>query len=485
MGDPVEGLDVGALAQRLVHLEVAFAAGGTQGAEQLFEGHLMKVAGKTQPIAIGFQAADGFLEGFFVSLADAHHLTDGPHLGAEHVRYPLELFEGPAGELHDDVVARRRVFFQGPVPPIGDFVQGLTAGQQRRHPGNRKTGGLGRKGRRPGGAGVYFDHHHPSGFGVVGKLDVGATDDLDGLHDVVGVLLKPLLKFGSNGEHGRRAETVAGVNAHGIDVLDKADGDHLVLGVTDHLQLELLPAQNRLFHQHLVYKARRQPAGCHRPQLFDVVYQPAAGSAHGVGRPNHHRIAELFGHLFGIRHILDRPAARHLDFQPLHGFLEGQAIFAALDGVHADADDLHAVGVENPLSVKFRGQVQPGLPSQVRQQGVGAFALDNLGKHIYIQRLDVCDIRHARIGHDGGRIGVDQHDFVAEGSQGLAGLGAGVVELAGLSDDDRPRADDQDLFDVGSSGHLPSFRRIERTGRSGRLVCRRCDRLFTKSVQLY
>ena len=39
---------------------------------------------------------------------------------------------------------------------------------------------------------------------------------------------------------------------------------------------------------------------------------------------------------------------------------------------------------------------------------------------------------------------VDQDDPVALLAQRLAGLGAGVVELAGLADDDRAGADDQD-----------------------------------------
>ena len=38
--------------------------------------------------------------------------------------------------------------------------------------------------------------------------------------------------------------------------------------------------------------------------------------------------------------------------------------------------------------------------------------------------------------------------------QDLAGLRAGVVELGGLADDDRARAEDQDLLDVVAPGHL-------------------------------
>ena len=52
----------------------------------------------------------------------------------------------------------------------------------------------------------------------------------------------------------------------------------------------------------------------------------------------------------------------------------------------------------------------------------------------------------AGIGHDRGRVRVDQHDLVALFAQGLAGLRAGVVELAGLPDDDRAGADEQNAW---------------------------------------
>ena len=69
------------------------------------------------------------------------------------------------------------------------------------------------------------------------------------------------------------------------------------------------------------------------------------------------------------------------------------------------------------------------------------------------ERLDVGAVGQVRVGHDGGRVGIDQHHLVAVGPQRLAGLRAGVVELAGLADDDRAGADDQDAVEVVSSGH--------------------------------
>ena len=42
---------------------------------------------------------------------------------------------------------------------------------------------------------------------------------------------------------------------------------------------------------------------------------------------------------------------------------------------------------------------------------------------------------------------------IAVGAEGLGGLGAGVIELAGLADDDGAGADDEDAVKVVASGH--------------------------------
>src|SRR5205807_9301960 len=59
-----------------------------------------------------------------------------------------------------------------------------------------------------------------------------------------------------------------------------------------------------------------------------------------------------------------------------------------------------------------------------------------------------------RVGHDGGRVGVHENDAVALFLERLAGLGAGIIELARLADEDRSGADDEDGVDVSALGHL-------------------------------
>ena len=123
------------------------------------------------------------------------------------------------------------------------------------------------------------------------------------------------------------------------------------------------------------------------------------------------------------------------------------------DDLGVGADHLDAVLLQHAVLRQVHGQVQPRLPAQRRQQGVGPLGLDHLGHDLPGERLDVGAVGHLRVGHDRGRIGIDQHDLVAFFAQGLAGLGAGIIELAGLADNDRAGADQQNLMDVVTSWH--------------------------------
>ena len=113
----------------------------------------------------------------------------------------------------------------------------------------------------------------------------------------------------------------------------------------------------------------------------------------------------------------------------------------------------HAELLEHAHALEREGAVQRGLAAHGRQDRVGALLLDDLGDDLGRDRLDIGRVRHVRVGHDGGGVRVDQDDPVALLAQGLAGLGAGIIELAGLADDDRTRTDDQDRGDVGALGH--------------------------------
>jgi hypothetical protein len=62
-----------------------------------------------------------------------------------------------------------------------------------------------------------------------------------------------------------------GVHAHGIEVLDRADDDAVVLPVADNLHLEFLPPDHRLLDEELARGGSVEAALADRVELFHVV----------------------------------------------------------------------------------------------------------------------------------------------------------------------------------------------------------------------
>ena len=146
-----------------------------------------------------------------------------------------------------------------------------------------------------------------------------------------------------------------------------------------------------------------------------------------------------------------------------HRIFEEQAVFALLDGVELRADELRAVLFEDAAVGEFDGEIESGLSADGGKHGEDAgasavgehfgFDADDLFEIGAVERLDVGAVGHLGVGHDGGRVGVHQHHFVAFGLERLAGLRAGVVELGGLADDDGAGAEDEDFRDVVAAWH--------------------------------
>ena len=319
---------------------------------------------------------------------------------------------------------------------------------------NRETGRFGSKRGRTGGSGIDFDHDNPVVFAVVRELNVGSARHADRIHNPVGIILQTLLNFLRDGQHRSDTETVSGMHAHRIDIFNETDGDLLPLGVADHFQLQLLPAEHALFHEHLPDQAGGKPARHDLAELLHVIDDTAAGSAHRIGRAEHHGITEFVCNGFRLFHRVGWLGVRNGNTESRHGLFEFDAVFTTLDRVKIDADHLHIVFGEDALFMKFGRKVECSLSAEVRQERIGLFLGDDLFKALCGKRLDVGVVRHAGVRHDGGGIGVDQNDLVSGPSERLACLGPRIIEFTCLSDNDRAGTDDQDLFDVRAFCHL-------------------------------
>ena len=148
------------------------------------------------------------------------------------------------------------------------------------------------------------------------------------------------------------------------------------------------------------------------------------------------------------------PDARHVEADLDHRLLELLAVLGGGDGLGVGADHLRgARDADQAPLVELHRHVEPGLAAERRQHGVGPLPLDDPGEHLGRERLDVGAVGEVGVGHDRRRVGVGEHHPVALLAQHPAGLGAGVVELARLADDDRAGADDQDRLEVVAAGH--------------------------------
>ena len=149
--------------------------------------------------------------------------------------------------------------------------------------------------------------------GMHGELHVGAARrDADRARGREGRVAELLV--GEVGERLLRRDRprVAGVDAHRVEVLDRADDDGVAARVAHHLELVLLPAGEVLLDEHLPDRARVDPARDRGPQLLGRVRDAAAAAAERERRPHDRRHGEVdVGR--GARRSSAAPAGPRLD----------------------------------------------------------------------------------------------------------------------------------------------------------------------------
>ena len=455
MRDRGDVLDAHAFAERLADLEqpvgrTARERGGDHLAARTFQ-----LGEAVEAVEPGFESAQRLLHALLEIAPDRHDLADRFHRGRQVIGRALELFKREAGDLGDDVIngrleaGRRRA---GDL--VGQLVERVTHRQLRRDAGDGEARCLGRQRRGAADARVHLDHDQAPVLGIDRELDVGAARlhpdlaqhrDAGRAHDLVFLV----------GQRQRRGDgdAVAGVHPHRIDVLDRADDDRVVLAITHHLHLEFLPPEERFLDQDFG-GGRGFEAFLHDLVEFGLVIgDPAPGAAEGEAGPDDRRQP---GALKDLARLFQRVGdARARGFQPdlVHRVAEPLAVLGFVDRVGLGPDHLDAVFGEHAHFIELERAVQRGLPAHCRQQRIGAFLGNDLGDDIGRDRLDIGGVGKLRIGHDRRGVGVDEDDAVALLLQRLDRLGAGIVELAGLADDDRSGADDEDRGNVGSFGH--------------------------------
>ncbi len=419
----------------------------------------MVLSVRTESGPADFQRPQTLLKGLLEGPADGHGFAHRFHGSGEDIRGFGKFFKCPPGNFDHAVINGRFKTghgFAGDI--IGYFIQGISHRQFGRDLGNGKTGGFGSQGRTSRHPGVHFHHNDIPVFRIHGKLHIGAprvhTDLPD---DGNGRITQYLIFFVREGLDRRHGDGISSVNPHGIHILDGADDNHIIGMVPHHLQFIFLPSQHRFLQLDLADKRCIQTGLGHAVQLFHVVGHPAAGAAQREAGPDNQRESDLFCDCLHLRKIVGKPALGNAQADLVHGVAEKLSVFGLVDGFNGGADQFHVVLFKYPCFGGFDGGVQSGLASQSGQHSIRPFRSDHLAQGVRCDRFDIDPVRGFRIGHDGGRIGVDEDHLESLFLQGFAGLGAGIVEFAGLADNNGTGPDDQDFFDIITLWHGSSL----------------------------
>ena len=187
--------------------------------------------------------------------------------------------------------------------------------------------------------------------------------------------------------------------------------------------------------------------------IVAVVGHAAARAAKGKGGANDRRKTNVFNSIHAFLHGVGDGRFGVFDAQTVHRLAKQFAVFGHLDGLAVRADQLDAEFLQHAHVRDCQRGVQAGLPAHGGQEGVWAFFFDDLGDDFRRDWLNIGGVSEARIGHDRRGVRIDEDDAVAFFAQGFTGLSAGIVELAGLPDDDGPGPDDHDGFDIVALRH--------------------------------
>ena len=309
----------------------------------------------------GFEAGEGFLQTFVDRAANGHRLTHGFHRGGEVGFRAGKFLERKTRDLGHDIVDRG---FKTGGRHLGDIVvqlvQSIANGEFRGDLGDGKAGGLGRQSRGAGNTGVHLDHHHAAIRRVDRPLHVRATRLYPDLaQDGDAAVAHDLIFLVGQRQSRGHSDAVAGMDAHRVDVLDRADDDGVVRFVTNHLHLEFLPSKQRLVDQNL-----RDGRGL-KPRLHDrfivvaVIGHTAPGAAKGIGGADDRWQADVFDGAERFCHarrdvILARRQFRGRDDRGLrvfqtdavHRLAEQLAIFCHFYGFALGPDKLNLVLVQ-------------------------------------------------------------------------------------------------------------------------------------------
>mmetsp|Transcript_26885 Transcript_26885/g.61267 ORF Transcript_26885/g.61267 Transcript_26885/m.61267 type:complete len:685 (+) Transcript_26885:1043-3097(+) len=260
------------------------------GADHILRAGVCPTVLDLQVEALGVEAcaslihhAQRLLDGLLEVAADGHDLADTLHRGADGLVHRRELAQVPPRHLGNNVVEGRLEASSGAKrDTVAQLHEVVAQGELRGHVRQRVTGGLRGQGTAARQPGIDLDDAELLTLRVDCVLDVALPDDAKVPHHLQRALTQAEVLGVGECLRGGDDDGVTRVDAHRVEVLHVADRDAVVVGVTDHLVLKLLPTLQALVDNDLwaVHQG-----GLHQsPQLRVVVGKAAAQATQGESR---------------------------------------------------------------------------------------------------------------------------------------------------------------------------------------------------------
>ena len=327
----------------LIHDKLTLTCRIDQHLHQFILCFLMEIFGKSQTITSDFQTADSLLECFFIIFTDTHNFADSTHLCSQLVLGIFEFFKCPSGKFNNNIISAWHIFVQCTIDAAWNLIQGKSGRKHRRYECDRESCRFGCQCGRTGRSRIDLDNNDSVRYRIMGKLHIGSTDYLYFIYNFICLLLKAFLNVFGDGKHRRGTEGISCVYSERVNILDKADRDHISFCITHYFQFQFFPSENGFFDQYLTDKTCLKSTCADGFQFFYIIYKSAAGSSHRISRTKNDRITEFIRDLKGFFYRIRHFASCHLDAKFIHRLFEFDTVFSTLDRIHLNTDYFYIV----------------------------------------------------------------------------------------------------------------------------------------------
>ena len=191
------------------------------------------------------------------------------------------------------------------------------------------------------------------------------------------------------------------MDAHWIEVLDRADNNTVTCGIAHDLHLNLFPALNGLLYQYLVLWRKQKALLNNLYKLFWGVSNTATCATKGEAWADDHRVSQLSNNTLGIFHRVSDVRTCDLQANVLDCLAKELAVLTGTDRLQVAADHLNVVLVKNARLAKADSAVQSSLAAHVWQERIRTLALNDAGHRLNGDWLNVSSVCSFWIGHDG------------------------------------------------------------------------------------